>query len=186
MDEGVVQGASSLPSKCPRSSGKAKRWGYKEGGANTQPSRKTVDNWLSSFWKRHFVLTLLPCLVVWIWVAIPFPVSDPYKDDPFPDIPNWPKKPGEEGGMPLDVNFYFFLFWYVPSLFSGVRANDRYYGYFTVIYVEGELIFRMYLAVALFFITNLFSLYRLSKVPLTPLFHDTILIVRLVAKEIRW
>jgi hypothetical protein len=81
--------------------------------ANIQPSRKTVDNWLSSFWKRHFVLTLLPCLVVWIWVAIPFPVSDPYKDDPFPDIPNWPKKPGE-GGMPLDVNFYFFLFWYVP------------------------------------------------------------------------
>jgi hypothetical protein len=97
--------------------------------ANIQPSRKTVDNWLSSFWKRHFVLTLLPCLVVWIWVAIPFPVSDPYKDDPFPDIPNWPKKPGEEGGMPLDVNFYFFLFWYVPTLFSGVRADDRYYGY---------------------------------------------------------
>jgi hypothetical protein len=86
----------------------------KKDKANIQPSRKTVDNWLSSFWKRHFVLTLLPCLVVWIWVAIPFPVSDPYKDDPFPDIPNWPKKQGEEGGMPLDVNFYFFLFWYVP------------------------------------------------------------------------
>jgi hypothetical protein len=49
-----------------------------------------------------------------------------------------------------------------------------------------ELIYRMYLAVALFFITNLFSLYRLSKVPLPPLFHDTILINRLVAKEIRW
>jgi hypothetical protein len=90
-------------------------------GANIQPSRKTVDNWLSSFWKRHFVLTLLPCLVVWIWVAIPFPVSDPYKDDPFPDIPNWPKKPGE-GGMPLDVNFYFFLFWYVPHLVLGSES----------------------------------------------------------------
>lgn len=36
--------------------------------------------------------------------------------------------------LPLDVNFYFFLFWY----------------------------FGMYLAVALFFITNLFSLYRLN------------------------
>jgi hypothetical protein len=82
-----------------------------------KPSRKTVDRWLSSFWKRHFVLTLLPCLVVWIWVAIPFPVSDPYKDDPFPDIPSWPKKPEDGQGedrMPLDVNFYFFLFWYVP------------------------------------------------------------------------
>ncbi|KAK4686249.1 hypothetical protein P7C73_g3888, partial [Tremellales sp. Uapishka_1] len=64
---------------------------------------------------------------VWIWVAIPFPVSDPYKDDPFPDIPSWPKRPkgnetvasgrteDEDGGpdaLPLDVNFYFFLFWY--------------------------------------------------------------------------
>jgi hypothetical protein len=76
-------------------------------------------------------LTLLPCLVVWVWVAIPFPVSDPYKDDPFPDIPNWPKKPGE-GGMPLDVNFYFFLFWYVlfPVPCSWKEsADDRYYGY---------------------------------------------------------
>jgi hypothetical protein len=64
-------------------------------------------------------------LVVWIWVAIPFPVSDPYRDDPFPDIPSWPRKPGgggqgeEEGRMPLDVNFYFFLFWYVPILVYG-------------------------------------------------------------------
>ncbi|GFZ50827.1 hypothetical protein JCM24511_08585 [Saitozyma sp. JCM 24511] len=110
-----------------------------------RPGRKTVDAWLNSFWKRHFVLIILPCLAVWVWVAIPFPVSDPYKDDPFPDIPNWPKRPkggsndtdsGEDGSdvLPLDVNFYFFLFWY--------------YG--------------MYLAVGLFFITNLFSLYRLN------------------------
>jgi hypothetical protein len=78
---------------------------------------------------------------VWFWVAIPFPVSDPYKDNPFPDMPTWPKKPGNhthhsnlgavssgetmlkagngaeggergEGELPLDVNFYFFLFWY--------------------------------------------------------------------------
>lgn len=111
-----------------------------------RPGRKTVDRWLSSFWTRHFVLIVLPCLAVWIWVAIPFPVSDPYRDDPFPDLPSWPKRPKgggangttDAGGgtemLPLDVNFYFFLFWY--------------YG--------------MYLAVALFFITNLFSLYRLN------------------------
>ncbi|WWD19224.1 hypothetical protein CI109_103682 [Kwoniella shandongensis] len=108
-----------------------------------RPGRKTVDAWLDSFWKRHFVLIVLPCLAVWLWVAIPFPVSDPYKDNPFPEIPSWPKRPkGDDGGaaggnnegqsvLPLDVNFYFFLFW-------------------------------MYLAVALFFITNLFSLYRLN------------------------
>ncbi|KAK8854635.1 hypothetical protein IAR55_003374 [Kwoniella newhampshirensis] len=107
-----------------------------------RPSRKRVDGWLTSFWKRHFVLIVLPCLAVWIWVAIPFPVSDPYKDNPFPEIPSWPKRPkgndnsrdaggDDERVLPLDVNFYFFLFW-------------------------------MYLAVALFFITNLFSLYRLN------------------------
>lgn len=62
------------------------------------------------------MLTLLPCFVVWIWVALPFPVNDPYKDSPLPDIPSWPKKPkgggaddGEE--LPIDVNFYFFLIW---------------------------------------------------------------------------
>ena len=59
---------------------------------------------------------------VWVWVAIPFPVSDPYKDNPFPDIPSWPKRPSggdsteapednDGSDLPLDVNFYFFLFW---------------------------------------------------------------------------
>ncbi|WWC90532.1 uncharacterized protein L201_005468 [Kwoniella dendrophila CBS 6074] len=111
-----------------------------------RPSRQTVNIWLESWWKRHFVLVVLPCIVVWIWVSLPFPVSDPYKDDPFPEIPSWPKRPkenstlpvsnpdDEQSNLPLDVNFYFFLTWY----------------------------FGMYLAVALFFITNLFSLYRLN------------------------
>lgn len=71
------------------------------------------------------MLTVLPCLAVWVWVAMPFPVNDPYKDSPLPDIPSWPKRPktpdegGGGGGMggdddevlPLDANFYFFLFW---------------------------------------------------------------------------
>ena len=50
-------------------------------------------------------------------------MSDPYVDNPFPDIPQWPKRPkggndtttpGDDGSgneLPLDVNFYFFLFW---------------------------------------------------------------------------
>jgi hypothetical protein len=65
---------------------------------------------------------ILTCDKVWVWVAIPFPVSDPYTDDPFPDIPTWPKRPkggengtrndeGDTGDLPLDVNFFFFLFW---------------------------------------------------------------------------
>jgi len=67
------------------------------------------------------VLTLLPCLAVWFWVALPFPVNDPYKDSPLPDIPSWPRKPkrpptplpqpGDGEELPIDVNFYFFLFW---------------------------------------------------------------------------
>ncbi|OXG81942.1 hypothetical protein C345_04581 [Cryptococcus neoformans A2-102-5] len=124
-----------------------------------QPRGERVEGWMDSFWKRHAVLVVVPCLIVWIWLAVPFPVSDPFKDDPFPEIPSWPKRPQNGGGqdesggnlafpinpgeggeqgdgmsLPLDVNFYFFLFWY----------------------------FGMYLAVALFFITNLFSLYRLN------------------------
>jgi hypothetical protein len=44
-----------------------------------------------------------------------------------------------------------------------------------------KLIYRMYLAVALFFITNLFSLYRLSECLPKNIAND-----RLVAKKIRW
>lgn len=41
-----------------------------------------MNRWLGNFWSRHAVLTLIPCLVVWIWVALPFPVEDPYKGKP--------------------------------------------------------------------------------------------------------
>jgi hypothetical protein len=102
-----------------RVSGDQSNFNQSDHADTPQPSRKTVDGWLSSFWKRHFVLTLLPCVGVWLWVALPFPVNDPYKDSPLPDIPSWPRKPkpaprepptdGEE--LPIDVNFYFFLFW---------------------------------------------------------------------------
>lgn len=63
------------------------------------------------------MLTLLPCLFVWIWVAMPFPVSDPYTDSPLPEWPHHKSgnstAPGQDGknDLPLDVNFYFFLFW---------------------------------------------------------------------------
>lgn len=66
------------------------------------------------------VLTLIPCVAVWVWVAMPFPVNDPYTDSPLPDWPDWPRKGnggnGTTGGngddeLPLDANFYFFLIW---------------------------------------------------------------------------
>ncbi|KAL0247374.1 hypothetical protein I308_104410 [Cryptococcus tetragattii IND107] len=107
-----------------------------------QPRRERVEGWMDSFWKRHAVLVVVPCLIVWIWLAIPFPVTDPYKGENKSRgnfwVNPWKGGNGKEGdgetSLPLDVNFYFFLFWY----------------------------FGMYLAVALFFITNLFSLYRLN------------------------
>lgn len=134
---------------------------------------------------RHFILVLLPCLAVssvvlvarradakvWLWVAVPFPVMDPYADDPFPDVP-WPKKPhdngtdtGDEPALPPDINFAVFLVWYVLQDSGASTANDRYFGYvrrFSPPF-DMTLMSRIYLAVALFFITNLFSLYRLSE-----------------------
>ncbi len=72
------------------------------------------------------MLTLIPCVAVWVWVAMPFPVNDPYKDSPLPDWPEWPEWPhkskgngtdgGDDDGLPLDVNFYFFLIWRVAAL----------------------------------------------------------------------
>ncbi|KAK4057154.1 hypothetical protein OIO90_001649 [Microbotryomycetes sp. JL221] len=164
-----------------------------------RPSRRRVDKWLDNWWRRWWILVGVPCLIVWAWCAVPFPVSDPYKGDwnlPWPaDPPNnqsssssastwpaWPKRvvglarlashfghkspssssaagsqtlltwtikhepdqsnshppeslpsPPEEE-LPVDSNFYFFLF--------------AYYG--------------VYVAVALIFITKLFDLYRLN------------------------
>lgn len=47
-----------------------------------RPSHAAVTRWLSNFYTRHFVLTIIPCLIVWVWVAMPFPVEDPYRGKP--------------------------------------------------------------------------------------------------------
>lgn len=130
-----------------------------------RPSHAAVHRWLASFWTRHLVLTLVPCAVVWVWVAMPFPVEDPYRGkprwklpthggngtQPAPGVPGQPGQPGQP--LPTDVNFYFFLFWYVPCACAragaGAGADGRYFG--------------VYVAVALCFITSLFGLYRLSE-----------------------
>ncbi|CED84477.1 Major facilitator superfamily domain, general substrate transporter [Phaffia rhodozyma] len=134
-----------------------------------RPSRSRVESWLGTWWKRWSILVLVPCCVVWLWVATPFPVADPYK----PELGfHWPRTPwssapsvsipsrnftsllfsltqesaltttasngtnpeGQLEQLPLDVNFFFFLFFY--------------YG--------------LYLHVALLFMTKLFDLYRLN------------------------
>jgi hypothetical protein len=79
---------------------------------------------------------------VWVWVAIPFPVADPYRPDapwhipsPFPSQRNGSTSTaGDPDELPLDVNFWYFLV--------------VYYG--------------LYLHVALLFITKIFDLYRLN------------------------
>ncbi|GAA5913265.1 hypothetical protein JCM5296_007337 [Sporobolomyces johnsonii] len=54
-----------------------------------RPGKRRVKRWLSAWWRRWAVLVGLPCLIVWVWCSIPFPVSDPYKEEPPWHIP-WP------------------------------------------------------------------------------------------------
>ena len=130
-----------------------------------RPSRRRVEGWLGVWWKRWGILVVLPCVIVssrediagpinttadplrssfsqvWVWVAIPFPVADPYQPDapwhipsPFPSRRNGTDVPADSDDLPLDLNFYFYLV--------------VYYG--------------LYLHVALLFVTKIFDLYRLN------------------------
>ncbi|GAA5826556.1 hypothetical protein JCM11251_002426 [Rhodosporidiobolus azoricus] len=53
-----------------------------EGYGWLRPGRKKVERWVGSWWKRWALLVGAPCLIIWIWCSIPFPVSDPYKEEP--------------------------------------------------------------------------------------------------------
>ncbi|PWN31165.1 hypothetical protein BDZ90DRAFT_230155 [Jaminaea rosea] len=107
-----------------------------------RPTRDKVEDVLDSWWGRHGVLVLAPCVMVWIWCAVPFPKTHP--DDPgvpwCEDTPEAPwcrpfaLSPRSAASTTTDANFYFFLLFY--------------YG--------------LYLSVALVYITQLFSLYRLN------------------------
>ncbi|GAA5987753.1 hypothetical protein JCM10908_007199 [Rhodotorula pacifica] len=95
-----------------------------------RPGRRKVEGWMASWWRRWFLL-------VWLWAAVPFPVSDPYKEEPPWHLP-WPPSlistlPLAED-LPVDANFLFFLFFYYGG----------------------------YLAIALIFVTKLFDLFRLN------------------------
>ncbi|GAA5952906.1 hypothetical protein JCM3765_003002 [Sporobolomyces pararoseus] len=62
-----------------------------------RPGKKRVKRWMASWWKRWALLVLLPCCIVWLWCSIPFPVSDPYKEEPPWHIP-WPPSTSDPPG----------------------------------------------------------------------------------------
>ena len=120
-----------------------------------RPGRRKVEGWMSSWWRRWFLLVGTPCLIVrtshtrygkelsdillvarqvWLWAAVPFPVTDPYKEEPPwresclltggvvranvrrpSDLP-WPPIKALYASsritedLPVDANFLFFLF----------------------------------------------------------------------------
>ncbi|CAO1635671.1 unnamed protein product [Sympodiomycopsis kandeliae] len=108
-----------------------------------RPKRQKVEEVLDHWASRHGLLILLPCVIVWFWCAVPFP--KPHPDSPgmpwcdeTPDAPWCRPKPNSSLAShkpeDTDANFWFFLLFY--------------YG--------------LYAAVALVYITQLFSLYRLN------------------------
>ena len=87
----------------------------------------TVARWLDSWWQRWSLLALLPSLCIWLWIAIPFPVSE--INDPAQHNPD------NEGAATIyDASFAFFVFWFygaylaiallfITSLFGLYRLN---------------------------------------------------------------
>ncbi|GAA93505.1 uncharacterized protein L969DRAFT_18792 [Mixia osmundae IAM 14324] len=95
-----------------------------------RPGPQQVHRWLNAWWRRWAILVLVPCLIIWIWCALPFPVSDPYGTSKVNDQ----QAAQDEDDLPVDVNFYFFLLIYfglyqagalvwITSLFGLYRLN---------------------------------------------------------------
>ncbi|KAG4303408.1 hypothetical protein PCK1_000372 [Pneumocystis canis] len=64
------------------------------------PQKKIVKRILYGFWRRLFILNILPSTIVLIWCAIPFPLSKSSTNNPLSSL----KKDR--------INFWFFLFIY--------------------------------------------------------------------------
>ncbi|GAA5931321.1 hypothetical protein JCM3775_004993 [Rhodotorula graminis] len=59
-----------------------------------RPGRKRVERWMGTWWRRWAVLVGAPCLLIWLWCSVPFPVQDPYDEQPPWHIP-WPPPPAD-------------------------------------------------------------------------------------------
>ncbi|BGP48888.1 hypothetical protein JCM10450v2_004767 [Rhodotorula kratochvilovae] len=54
-----------------------------------RPGKRRVERWMGTWWRRWAVLVGAPCFLIWLWCSVPFPVQDPYKEEPPWHIP-WP------------------------------------------------------------------------------------------------
>ncbi|SCV69809.1 BQ2448_1203 [Microbotryum intermedium] len=84
-----------------------------------RPSQRRVEAWLEYWYKRWAVLVLFPSLIVWIWCAMPFPVSDPYKETPPWNLP-WPEQPPISTGSTSVHKPFDWKFWMGRSGREGV------------------------------------------------------------------
>lgn len=101
-----------------------------------RPTKDRIEPVLDSWWKWIGLLIIAPCVLVWFWCAVPFPKPSSSRTSPDScDAGKGDCRPLTDAkGQPADANFWFFLLFY--------------YG--------------LYVAVALVYITQLFSLYRLN------------------------
>lgn len=70
-----------------------------------QPNKQTTDAWISHWLGRHFLLVVVPCIVVWAWVAVPFPSR--LSKDPQSGTPD-----NASDDAWIQPSFAFFLFYY--------------------------------------------------------------------------
>ncbi|GAA6004213.1 uncharacterized protein JCM10292_007293 [Rhodotorula paludigena] len=67
-----------------------------------RPGRRKVERWMRTWWRRWAILVGAPCLIIWLWCSVPFPVSDPYKEEPPWHIP-WPPTTDPPGSLLHDL-----------------------------------------------------------------------------------
>ena len=83
------------------------------------PPKPQVENWLSTWAKRNFVLVVAPCLFVWVWVAVPFPTRT--HDEGNGGVGGGiGRGDAGEGIKIIEPSFAFFLFFYY-----GQSQSDR-------------------------------------------------------------
>lgn len=98
-----------------------------------QPNKARIARLTDSWLARWSYLTLYPALLVWAWIAVPFPHSYRQLSSPGHSTPGAHQGPDEKQ-WELDADFTFFLLWF----FGG------------------------YVCASLLFVTSLFNLFRVN------------------------